>query len=1061
MKNFIVYKSSAGSGKTFTLVKEYLKMVLVNPSLVRNVLAITFTNKAANEMKHRIITSLKEMKDWEQFEDSNTVKFLLPVVLEETGLSKEEIKNNSHKVLTYILHNYSDFGVSTIDSFVHKIIRSFAFDLHLPLNFEVELQTNELLVKVIDILLSKVGTDENLTNLLVNFVQTKADDEKNWNIERDLFNASRSLMKEDAQMYIEKLEKLQLPDFVEINKEMIKQIQGLEKSLWDHGAEVMQVIESSGIPPEAFFQGNRGVVAYFNRFADRNFEKILPNSYTLKTIEEDKWTSTKANMQDINDIEEIRPVIEKAYEKVSALINDDYKNYCTYNEIVKHLYPVAILSTLEKLISEYKTENNLVLISEFNKRIAEVVLSEPIPFVYERVGEKYHHFLVDEFQDTSILQWQNLLPLLENSLANANKNLIVGDGKQAIYRWRSGEVEQFARLPKIFNKADNPDAIIREKALEANYVEKVLNSNFRSKPEIIKFNNDFFEFIKTYLSDDFQPIYEGVKQQFNQGSKGGYVKIEFFKKDVEAESFSEFNIQRIREIINNVLENGYQYEDIAILCRSNANASAIAASLLKENIQVISSESLLINNSPEVRFMIAWLKLLLDVNDRIAKTEVVKWMIDAGMIADKLDEQLSAFQIGKRNKSSKTTESFFSALKDSGFDINIYYLNSLPVYEICEELIRIFNLNPQCDPYIQFFLDVILEQSAKPDFDIAELLALWEQKKNTFSIVVPEGINAVKVMTIHKSKGLEFPVVIYPFANDKHNTSGEQLWVDFHDDKFKTLQSMLITTSAKLEETHFKSEYDTEKNKSLLDLLNILYVVMTRPTDQLYILSAEAPTGKSLAVSVPVLIQQYLKNKELWLETGSVYEFGENTPKEYSENPPAGSYQLNEFISNSWRERILLSLQAPEFWETEAPVAKQETGNLIHKIFSEIITVEQFEGVVDKYFNEGIIDTKQTHQIKQEIKNIFTNPEIRKLFQPCNQVKTEAEIILPDGNTFRPDRINIHTDKTEIIDFKTGKETPKHKRQLKTYMRILEEMKYTNVKGYIIYVSPSKVVEVS
>jgi len=1060
MKNFIVYKSSAGSGKTFTLVKEYLKMVLVNPLLVRNVLAITFTNKAANEMKHRIITALKEMKDWEEFEDSNTVRFLMPVIINETGLSKEKIENNSHQVLTYILHHYSDFGVSTIDSFVHKIIRSFAFDLHLPLNFEVELQTDELLVKVIDILLSKVGSDENLTNLLVDFVQRKADDEKSWNIERDLFNVSRSLMKEDAQLHIEKLRKLHLSDFVEINKEMIKQIRGFEKSLSEYGAEVMQIIESSGVPTEAFFQGNRGVVAYFNRFAERNFEKILPNSYTLKTIEENKWTSAKAELQDINDIEEIKPAIEEAYRKVSAIISDKYKNYCTYIEIVKNLYPVAILSTLERLISKYKAENNLVLISEFNKRIAEVVLSEPIPFVYERVGEKYHHFLVDEFQDTSILQWQNLLPLIENSLASANKNLIVGDGKQAIYRWRSGEVEQFARLPKIFNRTDNHDTLIREHALEANYDEQALNSNFRSKPKIIKFNNDFFKFIKTYLSEEFQGIYEGVEQQFDKNAKGGFVKIEFYDK-AEKESFSEFNLKRIRKIISQVLENGYQYEDIAILCRSNANASEIATSLLKENIQVISSESLLINNSPEVRFMVAWLKLLLDENDRIAKTEIVKWLIDTGKVKDNFHEQLSAFQINKLNKSNKSEESFLSELKNSGFAININYLKTLPVYEICEELIRSFNLNQNCDPYIQYFLDVILEQSLKPDYDIAELLSRWEQKKNTYSIVVPEGINAVKVMTIHKSKGLEFPVVIYPFAREKLKTSGEQLWVDFKDEKFASLQSMLITTSAKLVETQFKNEYETENNKSLLDLINILYVVMTRPTDQLYILSGDPPMGKSTSISVPFLFQQYFKNAALWQDGENVYELGIDTFKEQNLDSPSGGYVLNEFISNSWRERILLSLQAPEFWETEAPVTKQETGNLIHKIFSEIITVEQHEEVVNKYFNEGIIDATQMLMIKQEINKLFANSEIIKLFQPCKQVKTEAEIILPDGNTFRPDRINIHNNKTEIIDFKTGKESPKHKRQLKTYMSILEEMKYANVKGYILYVSQSKVVAVS
>ena len=444
--NFIVYKSSAGSGKTFTLVKEYLTLVLVQPSLFRHVLAITFTNKAANEMKQRILSSLIEMAECEKFEDSNAVKFLLPVIIEETGLTKETIQKNSKKVLELILHNYSDFGVSTIDSFVHKIIRSFAFDLHLPLNFEVELQTDELLSKVIDLLLNQVGSNENLTKLMVEFVQTRAEDDKNWNIEKDLFEVSKSLLKEDSQVFIEKLNELSIDDFLKINRDMIKSVRQFEKTLSKFGKEAIQIIESRGVPVEAFYYGKRGIVTYFNRFASKNFENIFPNNYILKTIEEDKWFSGKATDHDKDDINEIKDSLIQIYTQIIGFVDGQYEKYITYSEIIKNLYPVAILSTIEKLMTEYKSENNIVLISEFNKRISEVVLAEPVPFVYERVGEKYQHFLVDEFQDTSILQWQNLLPLIDNSLASANKNLVVGDGKQAIYRWRNGEVEQFARL---------------------------------------------------------------------------------------------------------------------------------------------------------------------------------------------------------------------------------------------------------------------------------------------------------------------------------------------------------------------------------------------------------------------------------------------------------------------------------------------------------------------------------------------------------------------------------------------------------------------------------------
>lgn len=1059
MENFIVYKSSAGSGKTFTLVKEYLSLVLVKPSLFRRVLAITFTNKAANEMKQRILSSLEEMADYENCKTSNSVKFLMPVIIEETGLSKEIVVNNSRRVLELILHNYSDFGVSTIDSFVHKIIRSFAFDLHLPLNFEVELNTDELLSKVIDLLLNQVGNNEVLTNLLVDFVQTRAEEDKNWNIEKDLFKVSKSLLKEDSQVFVDKLSGLQLNDFIKINRELLKFISRFESNLSKLGVEVMHVIESRGVPESAFYQAKSGIVPYFRRFSESNFEKIQPNLNTLKTISEDKWYSGKASQHDKHDIDEIKPAILANYNQVLALIESQYEKYNTYSEVVKNLYPVAILSTVEKIMDEYKAENNIVLISEFNKRISEVVLAEPVPFIYERVGEKYQHFLVDEFQDTSILQWQNLLPLIDNSLAGANKNLIVGDGKQAIYRWRSGEVEQFARLPKVFNKGEDQASIDYENSLIRNYHEKQLNSNYRSKAEIVNFNNGLFKFLKSILSDDLSLIYSGVEQQHLEVNKGGYVHVEFYDKNSEEENFTDYNINRIKDIISEVGENGYLFEDIAILCRSNNNASEIAGALLKENIQVISSESLLINNSPEVRFLIAGFKALLNEEDQLAKTEMINWLIDTKRIQGKLDEKLNAFKINASFKSeTEAYIGFWKSINVEGFEVFPDKLIALPVYEICEELIRSFNLNEQSDPYLQFFLDVIIEHSVKPEFDLTEMISLWERKKNKFSIIVPEGINAVKVMTIHKSKGLEFPIVIYPFAKESSRSHGESIWVDLNDGDLPNLPATLITTSKKLTETSFRDVYSQESNKSTLDLLNIMYVALTRPTDQLFVIAGDLPAKKSETISVPILLQAYLKNLGLWDETSLQYEFGNKTVCDSKRASNAGKYALDQFISNSWQDRILLSLQAPDYWETEAPVAKQEMGKIIHRIFSEIITADDTERVLSKFMLYGIINPDQLLTLEKKIKQLFADPHIKKLFRKGPQVKAESEILMPNGDTFRPDRINIDQDSIEVIDFKTGKESKAHQKQIKNYIDILSEMGQKNVTGYLLYINEAKVV---
>ena len=506
------------------------------------------------------------------------------------------------------------------------------------------------------------------------------------------------------------------------------------------------------------------------------------------------------------------------------------------------------------------------------------------------------------------------------------------------------------------------------------------------------------------------------------------------------------------------------YKDIAILCRSNSHASQIAGALLKENIQVISSESLLINNSPKVRFLVAAFKALINENDQLAKTEMIKCLLDTDRIQGNLDELLDSYRISysaKKDKPDSETEfTFWDFLKSDGFEVSQPKMISLPVYEVCEELIRIFNLHHQSDPYLQFFLDVIIEHSAKPEFDMAELILLWEQKKNKLSIVIPEGINAVNVMTIHKAKGLEFPVVIYPFAKESHKPHGEKLWVDFKDEDFPQLSTTLISTSKQTEETQFKEIYEVEKNKSLLDLLNVMYVVLTRPTDQLYILAGEPPSGKSTSISVPFLLREYLKNIEDWEDSLLHYEFGTKTVNEAKEKTSSENYSLDQFISNAWRDKIYLSLQAPDYWETESPVAKQDLGTLIHKIFSEIIYEEDSTTVIERYFHDGIITAEEKKKLEKDIKQLFSDAKIKELFRKGPTVKAESEILLPNGKSMRPDRINFDRVRTEVIDFKTGKESKTHHKQVLSYMNILKDMGYENVKGYLLYISEPKVVEV-
>jgi len=1049
--HFTVYKSSAGSGKTFTLVKEYVRIVLANPKKYRQILAITFTNKAANEMKQRILGSLKEIAQPLDYPDSPAVKIMLPEITESTGLNEEIISNNARQAISFILHNYTDFAVSTIDSFMHRVIRSFAFDLHIPMDFEVELDEGDLLKKMVDVLISMAGTEDKLTRFLVEFTMTKADNEKNWNIELDIYKIAKIILNEDSQFYLDKLKELSLDDFTGIIRFLQKWVMTFESKVRKTGEDILNLIASKGIDSNAFYRGQSGIVKYFEYMAYGRFDKWRPNSYVVTTIEEDKWISGKASAEDTAGIMEIKSEITASFKDLQQYFETNHAKYILYADLLNNIYPLAILNEIDKILSEYKQENSILLISEFNKRIADVVLSEPVPFIYERIGEKYRHFLIDEFQDTSVLQWQNLLPLIENALSVNNFTMVVGDGKQAIYRWRSGEVEQFAKLPEIYQRGDDPQQLQLEQALIRNYNLKVLTSNFRSREKIISFNNRFFRMITRYLDKSYASIYEDVAQNHANGKGGGYVQLVFFDKNEDEHTFEEFNFDKILEVINDAERRGFQRSDIAILCRSNRNASSIARILLEQGIPVVSAESLLLENSPEVKLVLSFIKLLINADDEVSKTEVIGWLSQQGKIPPLHTSLTNAGLFKYGGKGTENGSAFYSVLRTYGFNIDQTKLLSLPVYELCEQVIRIFGLHEDVDAYLQFLLDAVLDVSKDPSIDVFGLMEWWEKRKEKLSIVVPEGIDAVRIMTIHKAKGLEFPLVIYPFADDRVKKTKNVLWVDMNDENLNALPSALISTSKSMEDTIYAEQVQEEAGKSLLDLINILYVVQTRPTDELYIITRNPPANPGDTPSLPVIYGNFLSEEGVWENESGSYAFGQKLIKKSEKAKFSDRYSLDTWISRDWEDRIRISFQAPKHWNIEELDQKKKWGSLIHNILSNINSSADIQRVTLEYQRMGLIVEEERKNLNNEIEALLSEPMIGKYFREGLSIKNEPDIILSDGKIYRPDRVIFDGDTTTVIDFKTGAYNQSHDDQVKRYMDILKQMSYPNVKGVLIY----------
>jgi len=1057
LKNFTVYKSSAGSGKTFTLVKEYLAIALNDeanpPQAYRHILAITFTNKAAAEMKERIVKALKELSSTDYSTVSNNTQNLLKALKQHKKLNENkplgdiEIQERALRVLSAILHNYSDFAIGTIDSFVHKIVRTFAFDLKIPLNFDVETDDEKLLTKAIDMLIAKIGNDEKLTKALIEFAENKADDEKNWHIENELKKFAKNLLKEDGAEYADKLKKISIDDFFSIKEKLFQQIKTFENDVIVIAQKAMQIIISCGLSQEAFYQTGKGIYAYFKNLSEGKTEKISPNSYVQTTMGEDKWSGGKATARDKEAIEKIKSELINCFTQIDIIREERYSNYIVLKNIATNIYSLAVLNEIEKLLSEYKNENSILHISEFNKLIAKVVMNEPIPFIYERLGEKYKNYLIDEFQDTSVLQFQNLLPLIDNALATGNFTMLVGDGKQAIYRWRGGEVEQFSRLPEIFKHQNNPLLLEREAALTRNYNPQYLTKNYRSKKEVIEFNNSFFRTLSSVLDPSYASIYESLEQESNLENTGGFVQVQFIEE--EKEEFVEMNLQLTLNTINDLVQQGFAFKDIAILVRRNSEGSQIADFLSKNNIKVISSDSLLLSASREVNFIFSFLCFLHDTNNSIARTEIIEYLIASGKLLDiSLNNSLK----------KKNSGEFIQLLKKAATEFNLNTLNKLPLYELCEELIRVFKLNETPNAYIQFFLDEVLNFANKKNNHLVDFIEHWNDKKDSSSLILPQGNDAVNIMTVHRSKGLEFPVVILPFTNKTIEKSNKYFWVDFNDNELEGLPAAILSANKNLEETEYKELYVEEKNKSLLDELNVLYVAFTRAEDRLYVFTG-MPKGDNMIGSISGLLAYYYKTIGEWSDDKKIYSYGkENKHVKDKSTSPALNYQLQSLNSTQWRNSIKMRTAAPSIWNTDMAETKKSYGIIVHTALARIKYEEDIIFALEAMFNEGLIDKEEKNHLIITIQKIVALPELKKYFEKGLKIKNEAEIIMATGDMYRPDRVVINGKEAIIIDYKTGEVKPQHKEQINNYAEMVKQMGYRVEKKLLVYLEKFQVI---
>ncbi len=1048
-----VYKSSAGSGKTYTLVLEYLGLVLKQPSLFRNILAVTFTNKAANEMKARVIKSLWVLSD-SSTQDVKLRDSLINNLKNRYDIKEETIKENAVIVFSNILHYYSDFSISTIDSFSHRLVRTFTRDLELPAQFEVELDAGQLAQIVSDMLMNRVGVDEFITQTILNFAMLKMEDESDWQIERQLKLFIMKLMQEDAFLQNRYNIPLTKEDFVEIRELIpaeIKQTEIIVKGLADR---MLELLASQQISILDLNGKTRGIGPVIEKLSKKRISDVFEQKLIHNYLSNEKpLIGDNSNFQ----LKTSFAVIEDEMYKALALLRDvyeaDYKRYVLLHLLNKNIYSFSLSSQISNVMLEIGAEKQLVHISEFNKSIASLLQKVAVPFIYERLGERFSHFLLDEFQDTSVLQWQNFLPLIENSLANGNLNLIVGDGKQSIYRFRSGEVEQFLCLPEVFKKDGNENLYRSEQVLKLHYNQIDLNTNYRSAAGIVEMNNSFFDFVRNFLPANLQSVYENQSQKSIKTINEGLTTFTFLENLKDKKQHLQQYLDNILNLVNQLISEGYQFRDIAILTRSNKNGNEVARYLANNNINVVSSDSLLLNSSIKVRLLVNVMMFYLQPEDKINRTELLWNLTKIEEATDENKFYIHLNDLGSLSEVEQIRE--FQSL----LDLENFHTPGLSLYDFFENLVRLLMLDhDEADPFIQFFLDEVYRFQVKERKGAVEFLEYWEKKKENISVVVPDSTNAVAVMTIHKAKGLEFPVVIFPFADMKLNLSllGDR-WLDLRAENIGKLESCIIGLSKQLLNTRFNEVYEDEVSKAKLDLMNLLYVVMTRPIDRLYVIAAMPDEKESF--SFPWFFKAWLDSKGLWDTEKSVYEIGIANTLQVHPIDLSTSDTGRKFISTDWKSKLFLAKESGPFDTVLDSESAIVWGNLMHQILSEILFESNFEHVMNKYLETGLFNNEQAVKIEKQILGLLNHKQLKPFYGDDKLVKTEAEILGNDGMVYRIDRY-VKTDAEVIlIEYKTGIFDEAHEKQILRYVHQLEKMEDLPVKGMLVYLSDEVLVK--
>ena len=1021
---FRVFDASAGAGKTFRLVQEYLALCLRDEKAdrYRNILAVTFTNKAAAEMRERVFRMLREMS-LSADERPDEANSMLKGISEMTGIAPDILSRRSGRVLKVMLHDYANISISTIDRFTHRLIRTFAHDLNLSTSFDLEMDAGRLMEQAVDLIFSRAGTEEILTDVLLRFTHAQMDEEKSWDLFRSLMEVASELISESSIQDVESLSSIGMERIVEVQRELEYSTRLGVQRLKEIGSEYESMLgrfqltiddikgKRTRAPSLLFQKWKTGEIVDFNE-SRQPYLDGTGDYFTAKG-------GPPPAVQDQVREEATRLILEAV---------EIQRELRWKKELATTLYGLALLGELSKEWEAIKTEENVLPISDFNRILHREIRGVHAPYVFERLGERFRHFFLDEFQDTSVLQWENMWPLVENAISGGGTCMVVGDAKQSIYRWRNGDPEQFIDLSKWEDREDIPFA-----------AETVpMEENRRSRPKIVEFNNRFFEEASSWLNDpDYQQLYRSAHQIPMSSKPGGFVEVRWINGDnVEEriESASILLVEKVRDLISE----GHDPGDIAILVRKGKEGSHFATSLAEAGIDVVGSDTLYVRNSKEVRLIYSTMKWGYAPENNTLRFDVLEGLVENRLVdVDQNDPHGFYSKLLHLNH-----ENLIRTLGELIPGWEGWSEESVGLYAQVEHLTRIFGFLNDPNAFVQSFLDQVYSFSQRSGASLATFFDWWERKADGLALDIPESNHAVKVLTLHKSKGLQFPVVIIPFA-DWSDRGVDALWMDVPQSI--PLERAKVRPRSADDDPNLRSAYDQGVQQGRFDNLNLLYVGMTRPKDRLYIFTT--PSEANRRGSNTVAANFDFLRPEVDPETG-VFTYGElpePTKKGIGEKPTPSTW-----YSRDWVDVARISRTAPQDWE-ERQENPRYWGNLVHRLLEEIQVPEETASVIQHWMEEGRITSSEAQKAQVILQKLFSMDEVVELYRPDVEVLSERDLILPEGRVLRPDRM-VRTQKGWVImDFKTGEVVDKNVKQVDEYAEILEEITGESVKRMLVY----------